>query len=209
MLARTAALGLALLAPQAALAGPLAPAKASDLVVAVTKDQAATCQGPGGGRPFDTRILPDGSEEPFAIPPKRVLVITSLDWSVSSSAPAGELALPTLVVKNGANSFPVLQGSGFTDPDGSAGGTVIVPNGLTVRSGSTLCIVGAYFFGAFSGIPFTFQARGILHGVPPELFQSLPYVMTIVVLVLVSTAFARRRLGAPAALGRPYVREER
>jgi simple sugar transport system permease protein len=73
----------------------------------------------------------------------------------------------------------------------------------------TLCLVGAYFFGAFSGIPFTFQARGILSGVPPELFQSLPYVMTIVVLVLVSSAGARRRLGAPAALGTPYVREER
>jgi simple sugar transport system permease protein len=73
----------------------------------------------------------------------------------------------------------------------------------------TLCLVGAYFFGAFSGIPFTFQARGILSGVPPELFQSLPYVMTIVVLVLVSSAGARRRLGAPGALGTPYVREER
>jgi simple sugar transport system permease protein len=73
----------------------------------------------------------------------------------------------------------------------------------------TLCLVGAYFFGAFSGIPFTFQARGILSGVPPELFQSLPYVMTVVVLVLVSSAGARRRLGAPAALGTPYVREER
>ena len=72
-----------------------------------------------------------------------------------------------------------------------------------------LCLVGAYFFGAFAGIPFTFQARGILSGVPPELFQSLPYVMTIVVLVLVSSAGARRRLGAPAALGTPYVREER
>ena len=59
------------------------------------------------------------------------------------------------------------------------------------------------------GIPFTFQARGILGGIPPELFQALPYVMTIVVLVLVSSAGARRRLGAPAALGTPYVREER
>ncbi|MDX6424617.1 MAG: ral nucleoside transport system permease protein [Gaiellaceae bacterium] len=72
-----------------------------------------------------------------------------------------------------------------------------------------LCLVGAYLFGAFSGIPFTFQARGILTGIPPELFQSLPYVMTIVVLVIVSSAGARRRLGAPAALGTPYVREER
>ena len=72
-----------------------------------------------------------------------------------------------------------------------------------------LCLIGAYLFGAFSGIPLTFQARGILKGIPPELFESLPYVMTIVVLVLVSSAGARRRLGAPAALGTPYVREER
>jgi simple sugar transport system permease protein len=43
----------------------------------------------------------------------------------------------------------------------------------------------------------------------PEFLNSLPYVMTIVVLVLVSTTFARRRLGAPAALGIPYAREER
>ena len=73
----------------------------------------------------------------------------------------------------------------------------------------TLCLVGAYLFGAFSGIPFVFQARGILKGIPPELFAALPYVMTIVVLVAVSSAGAKRRLGAPAALGTPYVREER
>jgi general nucleoside transport system permease protein len=71
----------------------------------------------------------------------------------------------------------------------------------------TLCLVGAYFFGAFSALPFTLQARGVT--VAPELFQALPYVMTIVVLVLVSSAGARRHLGAPGALGLPYVREER
>ncbi len=70
-----------------------------------------------------------------------------------------------------------------------------------------LCLLGAYFFGAFSGLPFTLQARGVT--LAPELFQALPYVMTIVVLVLVSSAGARRRLGAPGALGVSYVREER
>ena len=70
-----------------------------------------------------------------------------------------------------------------------------------------LCLVGAYFFGAFSALPFTLQARGVT--IAPELFQALPYVMTVVVLVVVSTGLAKRRLGAPAALGRPYVREER
>jgi len=72
-----------------------------------------------------------------------------------------------------------------------------------------LCLVGAYFFGAFSALPLILQGRGWLTGVPSEVFSSLPYVMTIVVLVLVSTRFAKRRLGAPAALGIPYVREER
>ena len=72
-----------------------------------------------------------------------------------------------------------------------------------------LCLVGAYFFGAFSALPLILQGRGWLSGIPSEVFSSLPYVMTVVVLVLVSTRFAKRRLGAPAALGVPYVREER
>jgi simple sugar transport system permease protein len=70
-----------------------------------------------------------------------------------------------------------------------------------------LCLVGAYVFGAFSALPFILQSRGVT--IAPELFQSLPYVMTVLVLVLVSTGLARRRLGAPGALGLPYVREER
>ena len=51
------------------------------------------------------------------------------------------------------------------------------------------------------------QARGVT--ITPELLAALPYVMTIVVLVVVSAGSTRRRLGAPAALGRAYVREER
>jgi simple sugar transport system permease protein len=72
-----------------------------------------------------------------------------------------------------------------------------------------LCLVGAYLFGALSALPALLQARGWLTAIPSAVFDSLPYVMTIVVLVLVSSSLARRRLGAPAALGRPYVREER
>lgn len=70
-----------------------------------------------------------------------------------------------------------------------------------------LALVGAYLFGAFSSLAFTLQSRQV--HLPPEVFASLPYLMTVVVLVLVSTGWARKRLGAPAALGVPYVREER
>ena len=71
-----------------------------------------------------------------------------------------------------------------------------------------LCLVGAYFFGALQALPSQLQARDIRIG-PSELYNALPYVMTVLVLVLVSTGWAKRRLGAPAALGVPYVREER
>ena len=54
---------------------------------------------------------------------------------------------------------------------------------------------------------FTLQARGVTSLTPS--CSTLPYVMTIVVLVAVSASGVRRRLGAPAALGVPYVREER
>ena len=57
------------------------------------------------------------------------------------------------------------------------------------------------------GLPSALQAHG--YTIKREFLNALPYVMTVVVLVLVSTGLARRRIGAPAALGIAYVREER
>lgn len=70
-----------------------------------------------------------------------------------------------------------------------------------------LMLVGAYLFGGLSSLRFTLQARQI--EISSALLDALPYVTTIVVLVIVSNTAARRRLGAPAALGKPYEREER
>jgi len=72
-----------------------------------------------------------------------------------------------------------------------------------------LCLVGAYFFGALQALAPQLQARDIHLGPTVLWTNSLPYLMTVLVLVLVSTSGARRRLGAPASLGLPYVREER
>jgi general nucleoside transport system permease protein len=72
-----------------------------------------------------------------------------------------------------------------------------------------LCLVGAYFFGTLEALSPELQARNIQLG-PTELWtNSLPYVMTVLVLVVASSSSGRRRLGAPASLGLPYVREER
>ena len=70
-----------------------------------------------------------------------------------------------------------------------------------------LTLAGAYLFGALSSLSLTLKARNVhING---SILDALPFVMTIVVLVLVSSGWARRRLGAPAALGVPYEREER
>jgi general nucleoside transport system permease protein len=69
-----------------------------------------------------------------------------------------------------------------------------------------LLVAGAYLFGAFTSIGFDLQARGIT-SIPTEFWSALPYLMTIVALVAVSASSVRRRLGTPAALGVPYVRE--
>ena len=99
--------------------------------------------------------------------------------------------------------------AGWSSGDALVGGAGWIAIALVIFAfwRAELCLVGAYLFGGLSALPFALQAHDVT--VTPEFLQALPYVMTVVVLVLVSTAFARRRLGAPAALGRPYVREER
>jgi general nucleoside transport system permease protein len=72
-----------------------------------------------------------------------------------------------------------------------------------------LCLVGAYLFGALQDVAPQLQARQISFGPTVLWSTALPYAMTVIVLVIVSTGGARRRLGAPSALGTPYVREER
>lgn len=71
----------------------------------------------------------------------------------------------------------------------------------------SLTLLGAYLFGALQSLGSTLKARGV--SISGDILDALPFVMTIVVLVLVSSRFAHRKLGAPAALGVPYEREER
>jgi simple sugar transport system permease protein len=66
---------------------------------------------------------------------------------------------------------------------------------------------GAYLFGGADALQLRVQAVGL--GVPTYFLMMLPYVLTIAILVLASRASMRRRIGAPAALGIPYSREER
>jgi general nucleoside transport system permease protein len=69
-------------------------------------------------------------------------------------------------------------------------------------------VLGALLFGGVNAIQFRLQAEGT--SISANLLNMMPYILTIVVLVLITWLEAfRRRVGAPAALGIPYSREER
>jgi simple sugar transport system permease protein len=69
-------------------------------------------------------------------------------------------------------------------------------------------VVGALLFGSVNAIQFRLQATGT--NLPASLLNMLPYILTVVVLVVITWFESfRKRVGAPAALGLPYMREER
>ncbi len=62
---------------------------------------------------------------------------------------------------------------------------------------------GAYLFGAVTIGQLHAQALGL--GIPSQLLSSLPYLATIVVLVLISGNRRLTMMNTPASLGRPFV----
>lgn len=67
--------------------------------------------------------------------------------------------------------------------------------------------LGAYLFGGVEALQFRLQSTGT--DISPFFLNMLPYIFTILVLVLATQESVKRRVGAPAALGLPYYREER
>jgi general nucleoside transport system permease protein len=69
-------------------------------------------------------------------------------------------------------------------------------------------VAGALLFGGVNAIQFRLQATGTT--IPSSLLNMLPYILTVVVLVAITWFESfRKRVGPPAALGLPYMREER
>ena len=64
-------------------------------------------------------------------------------------------------------------------------------------------LLGAYLFGAVTILQFHAQGLGI--ALPVQLLAALPYLATIVVLVLISRDRRLLQLNLPASLGKPYL----
>jgi simple sugar transport system permease protein len=64
-------------------------------------------------------------------------------------------------------------------------------------------LVGAYLFGGVTIIQLSAQTTGFVN-VPSQVMSMLPYIATILVLVVISAGPWRGRLNAPACLGTPF-----
>ena len=64
-------------------------------------------------------------------------------------------------------------------------------------------MMGAYLFGTITILGFVAQAIGL--GIPPQLLASLPYLVTIIALVVISGNRFIMRANTPAMLGQPFV----
>lgn len=63
-------------------------------------------------------------------------------------------------------------------------------------------LVGAYLFGGIMYLSLYVQGLGV--AIPSQLVSALPYLATILVLVVISRDRVKIRLNAPACLGRPF-----
>ena len=67
--------------------------------------------------------------------------------------------------------------------------------------------LGSYLFGGLDSLSLYLQAGGAQ--VSAHLLMLLPYIFTILVLWFATSRVVKARVGAPAALGLPYAREEK
>ena len=97
---------------------------------------------------------------------------------------------------------------GWTENITGGRGWIVIALVIFATWNPVRAVLGALLFGSVNAIQFRLQASGTT--IPASLLNMLPYILTIAVLVLITWAEAfRKRVGAPASLGLPYVREER
>ena len=113
-----------------------------------------------------------------------------------------------MLIGLGGSHLSLAYTPGWTENLTGGRGWIVVALVIFATWDPARAVVGALLFGGVNAIQFRLQASGTT--VPSNLLNMLPYIFTVIVLVLITWFEAfRKRVGAPAALGLPYNREER
>jgi simple sugar transport system permease protein len=91
--------------------------------------------------------------------------------------------------------------------DGMTGGRGWIVIALTIFAlwNPLRAFIGAFLFGGIFVLQYMLQPLGI----PPNLLGAMPYIATLLVLVVGGLQRGSRHQNAPAALGEPFSRGER
>jgi simple sugar transport system permease protein len=113
-----------------------------------------------------------------------------------------------MLVGLGGSHLSLAYTPGWTENLTGGRGWIVIALVIFATWDPIRAVVGALLFGGVNAVQFRLQAAGAT--IPAAFLNMLPYAFTILVLVLITwwEAF-RKRVGAPAALGLPYMREER
>jgi len=161
------------------------------------------------------------------------ILVAFLTWFIFYTRPGLNLRAvgesPKVVDAMGLNSarlryFYTLAGGGLASVGGaymSLAYTKMWGDGMTAGRGwiaialvifaiwhPARAVLGAYLFGGVGAMQLRIQAAGT--SFPAPLLMMMPYLLTIIVLVIISIQKGRGiLLGSPGSLGVPYSREER
>lgn len=87
-------------------------------------------------------------------------------------------------------------------------GWIVIPLVIFAAWNPWRAILGAILFGGINAVQFRLQADGT--NIPAAYLNMAPYIVTIIVLVVMTWwETLSHRLGAPAALGKAYMREDK
>ena len=144
-----------------AYAGPLAPTKASQIVVLTAAG--TPCSADPDATAVNLRNLPDGTIAPFTIPAGQVLVVTGIAYSVSGGIANVAKNVSLFTANPPFASVLFLSGliTGDTALGRLGGGSASIPNAI-VKAGIEICVQASEINGApanVSAVVYGFLAK--------------------------------------------------
>ncbi len=113
-----------------------------------------------------------------------------------------------MLVSLGGAHLSLAYTPGWTENLTGGRGWIVIALVIFAMWNPARAILGAILFGGINAVQFRIQAAGTT--VPAEFLNMLPYLFTVLVLVVMTWwETLSRRIGAPAALGKAYMREDK
>jgi len=136
----------------------LAPAP-SELVLLKAGLTSNGCVNPPGATMFDTRLLPDGTDEPFTVPEGKVLVVTDIEV-LGFGGPAGDNTQTRIFSGIGFATHEVAVREAIQNADGRVYHVLQFNSGFVVPTGGEVCMNNS------DNLTLTGRLRGALRDAP-------------------------------------------